>query len=88
MEEDGWRCEGGGWKGKTSYYSSFLSQFRRSFPGPADVSHVQVSLLIKRYLDPATGLCNYLRFHGDVVAVGGAQTARNTDDLSALLPLV
>ena len=34
----------------------------------------QVSQLIKRYLDPVSGLCSYLQFHCDVSAVGGAQT--------------
>ena len=32
-------------------------------------------MLIKRYLDSGSGLCNYLQFHADVTRVGGAQTS-------------
>eukprot|EP00731_Ephydatia_muelleri_P005665 Em0002g1841a len=65
------------------------NQFRRNFPGPVEVTPVQVSMLIKRYLDPSSGLCNYLHFHTDMTSVGGAQatgggaqTRRSTGELS------
>lgn len=53
-----------------SHITSSLTQFHRSFPGPADVTPVEIKALAQRYYDPATGLHNYLQFHNDVVRVG------------------
>lgn len=47
------------------------SQFQRSFPGPPDVTPAEISTLAQRYLDPATGLYNYLHFHADIERLGG-----------------
>ena len=37
--------------------------------GPTDVSESQLQALAQHYLDPSTGLYNYLRFHADIVAM-------------------
>ena len=63
------------WKGKPInnflfHKHSHISQFHRSFPGPADVSAAEISLLAQRYYDASNGLCNYIKFHDDVVTAG------------------
>ena len=38
-------------------------------PGPTDVSEAELQALSRHYLDPSTGLYNYLRFHTDIKAM-------------------
>ena len=38
-------------------------------PGPTDVSEAELQALTRHYLDPSTGLYNYLRFHTDIKAM-------------------
>ena len=45
-------------------------QFYRSFPGPADITPVELSTLAQKYHDPATDLYNYIKFHDDLVKCG------------------
>ena len=45
-------------------YSNFT--FPSPSPGPTDVSEAELQALARHYLDPSTGLYNYLRFHADI----------------------
>ena len=40
--------------------------FTPASPGPTDVSEAELQALARHYLDPSTGLYNYLRFHADI----------------------
>ena len=47
-------------------YSNFTFPSPSPSPGPTDVSKVELQPLTRHYLDPSTGLYNYLRFHADI----------------------
>lgn len=41
-------------------------QFHRSFPGPPEIKESEISVIAEYYLEPPTGLYNYLRFNSDI----------------------
>ena len=45
---------------RTQSYPTITHTFL--FPGPTDVTEAQLQALARHYLDPSTGLYNYLRF--------------------------
>ena len=62
------------------------TQFHRSFPGPAEVTPVEIKALAQRYYDPATGLHNYLQFHNDIIQMG--EESGNGMGISSQAPVI
>ena len=49
-------------------------------PGPTDVTEAQLQALARHYLDPSTGLYNYLRFHADIIALEREEEGRDCSE--------